>query len=222
MIHDVDDPIWGEALEKNLGMETIRRLRELKPEPLKREAEALYERTLKEFADLRPMGTDFPPLGEQAEGALFRIHNLAIGRTVPEIQAEDLDGKPMKLSESRGKVVLITFWATWCGPCMGMVPDEKALVERMKGRPFALVGVNGDDDRDQAKKDADREGITWRSFWSRGPYGPIALKWGVKQWPTIYLIDAKGIIRMEGLRGPELDKAVEALVADAEASIRSK
>jgi hypothetical protein len=66
------------------------------------------------------------------------------------------------------------------------------------------------------------EGISWRSFWSRGPYGPIALKWGVKQWPTIYLIDAKGIIRMEGLRGPELDKAVEALVAEAEASIRSK
>src|SRR4051794_21929179 len=97
------------------------------------------------------MGNDFPPLGEQAEGALFRIHNHAIGCAMPEVEADDVDGKPMKLSECRGKVIVVSFWATWCGPCMGMVPDEKALVERMKGRPFALIGVNCDDDREAAK-----------------------------------------------------------------------
>jgi thiol-disulfide isomerase/thioredoxin len=215
---DLDSPFWSEVLEKNLGPETVRRLRTSRPEDLRREAEALYGRTLREFADLRPMGGDFPPLGEQAEGALFRLDRLAIGRDVPEIEGEDLDGRPCKLSEiRRGKVVMISFWATWCGPCMGMVPDERTLVEKMKGRPFVLVGVNGDEDRAQAKSVAAREGMTWRSFWGGGPFGPLVKRWGVKQWPTIYLVDARGVIRAEGLRGPNLDKAVEALVAEAEA-----
>src|SRR3954463_5292963 len=168
LVGNINDPIWGKMLVKNLGPATIERLRAIDPAPLEREAEALYERTLREFADLRPMGNDFPPLGEQAEGALFRLRNLAIGRVAPELEAEDLDGKPMKLSEARGKVVVISFWATWCGPCMGMVPDERALVGRMKGRPFVLVGVNGDDDRDRAKAVSAKEGINWRSFWDGG------------------------------------------------------
>jgi hypothetical protein len=101
---------------------------------------------------------------------------------------------------------------------MGMVPDERALVSRMKGRPFVLLGVNGDDDLAKAKEVSAKEGITWRSFWNGGPHGPISLKWGVSGWPTVYLIDAHGIIRHDTMRGPTLDKAVEALVAEAEAS----
>src|SRR5262249_11221811 len=132
----LDDPIRGEKVTGFLGPENARRIRAVRPEGARHEAEALFERTLKEFAGLRPMGTDFPPLGEQAEGELFRLHNLEVGCIAPEIEAEDVDGRPMKLSGSRGKVVMISFWATWCGPCMGMVPQEKTLVERMKGRPF--------------------------------------------------------------------------------------
>jgi len=216
----LDDPVRGKRLQENLGPELVRRLRGMRPDALKREAEALFTRTAKEFRDLQPMGPDFPPLGEQAEGALFRLRNLEVGCTVPEIEGEDVNGTPMKLSDFRGKVVVISFWATWCGPCMGMVPDEKALVERMKGRPFALVGVNGDDDRAKAKSVSAKEGITWRSFWNQSPHGPISLKWGVSGWPTIYVVDASGVIRNDNLRGRELDQAVELLVAEAEAATR--
>ncbi len=87
---------------------------------------------------------------------------------MPEIEGEDVDGTPMKLSDFRRKGIVISFWATWCGPCMGMVPDEKALVERMKGRPFVLVGVNGDEDRSAAKQLAAESEINWRSFWDGG------------------------------------------------------
>jgi thiol-disulfide isomerase/thioredoxin len=211
----LNHPIRGKRIEEQLGPEKSHRLRSIKPEALEREAEALFERTIKEYADVRPM-KDFPPLGEQAEAALFQMRNLEIGCTVPEIGGEDVDGKPMKLSDYRGKVVVITFWATWCGPCMGLVPGEKALVERMKGRPFVLIGVNGDDDRAKAKTVSAKEGINWRSFWDGGRQEGTAVKWGVSAWPTVYLIDAKGMIRDDSLVGHALDQAVEILVAEAE------
>ncbi len=119
--------------------------------------------------------------------------------------------------------MIITFWAAWCGPCMGLVPSEKELVERMKGRPFALLGVNGDEERAKAKAISEKEGINWRSFWDGGPSGPIATKWGIARWPTIYVVDAEGKIRDDGILYFEyfhqhaLDKGFEHLVAEAEA-----
>lgn len=213
-----DDPLRGKEVESRVGPEIVTRIRALDSAELRREAEELYERTIKEFADLRPFGKQLPPLGEQAEGALFRLRNLGIGCTAPEIDGEDIDGKPMKLSDFRGKVVVLSFWATWCGPCMVMVPEEKAMVERMKGRPFVLIGVNGDDDRARAKAVAAEKGINWRSFWDGGSQEGIPVKWGVTQWPTIYLIDAQGFIRDANLNSDDLKRATEALVAEAEAA----
>lgn len=70
----------------------------------------------------------------------------------------------MKRSDYRSKVVVLSFWATWCNPCMELVPHEKALVEKMKGRPLVLIGVNGDNDREKAKTVSAKEGVNWRSF----------------------------------------------------------
>ncbi|AGA25498.1 TlpA family protein disulfide reductase [Singulisphaera acidiphila] len=216
----LEDPLRGKEVESHLGPENVRRIRAVDLGTAKREAKTLYERTLKEFADLQPMGKDFPPLGEQAAGALFRLQNLEIGCAMPKLEGEDVDGKPLKLSDSRGQVVVLSFWATWCGPCMGMVPQERTLVERMKGRPFVLIGVNGDEDRAKAKTVSAKEGITWRSFWDGGPHGPISVQWGVSSWPTVYLVDANGIIRNENLRGEALDRAVEALVTEVEGAAK--
>jgi thiol-disulfide isomerase/thioredoxin len=225
-VRDLNDPVRGKLLGRNFerfGPAANRRLRALDPEALERESHECFERTIKESGDLHPMGKDFAPLGEQATGMLFQMHHLGIGRTAPEIKGEDIDGKPMKLSDFRGKVVVVSFWATWCGPCMGLVPHEKALVEKMKGRPFALIGVNGDDDRDNAKTISAKEGISWRSFWNGGARQGIPVRWGVSGWPTIYVIDGNGVIRDDGLvyfqeryRSSTPDKAIETLVAEAE------
>ncbi len=178
-------------------------------------------------------------LADTATRLLFEVRRLNVGQEIPEIDGPDLDGKPMKLSDTRGKVTLLVFWATWCQPCMAMVPHERALAERYAGRPFALVGVNGDtlpgggpqltgpdgkviDDTARVKAVVEKQKITWRSFRS-GQFG-VALDWNAKAWPTAYLIDHRGVIRGKWKGDPgekELDAAVEKLVKAAEAE-RSK
>jgi thiol-disulfide isomerase/thioredoxin len=172
-------------------------------------------------------------LGDTAGRLLFEIRHLSVGREVPEIDGKDLDDRPLKLSEYRGRATLVVFWATWCVPCMAMVPHERELVRRYAGRPFAVVGVNGDilggavtlpdgrkiDDTAKVKAAVAREQITWRSF--RNGQFDVGLRWNVRSWPTVYLLDHRGIIRAKWRGSPddtELDTAVARLVAEAEAA----
>jgi hypothetical protein len=97
-----------------------------------------------------------------------------------------------------------------------MYPHERSLVKRLEGQPFAIIGINSDTDRDALKEVLVKEQITWRSFWDGGSTsGPIASKWNVRGWPTIYVLDAEGRIRFKDAREEELDKAVDALIAEA-------
>ena len=102
---------------------------------------------------------------------------------------------------------------------MAMFPHERSLVKRMEGKPFALIGVNSDRDKENLKKQNEKQQITWRSFWSgeKGTGGPIPAKWNVSSWPTLYFIDHKGVIRKKNLRDEkEMDKFLDALVEEAE------
>ena len=96
-----------------------------------------------------------------------------------------------------------------------MYPHERSLVKKFANKPFALVGINSDPDLDALKPVLAKENITWRSFWNgpEGTRGPISTKWNVRGWPTIYLIDHKGVIRS---KGHSLDDALlEELIGDA-------
>ena len=96
-----------------------------------------------------------------------------------------------------------------------MYPHERSLVKRLEGKPFALLGINSDSDREKLKEVLKKEEITWRSWWDGGSTsGPIANKWNVTGWPTIYVLDAKGVIRYRGVRGKELDEGVDKLLQE--------
>ena len=97
-----------------------------------------------------------------------------------------------------------------------MYPHERSLVEDYKNRPFAIIGVNSDP-AEEVKAIKEKENITWRSFMNGSTSGPISTEWRVTGWPTIYLLDHNGVIREKNVRGPDLDEAIEALVAEAEA-----
>jgi thiol-disulfide isomerase/thioredoxin len=161
-------------------------------------------------------------LGEEAKSELGELRFLRIGQIAPEIRGEDLSGAKFSLSDYRGKVVLLVFWASWCGPCMAAIPHEKELVERFKGRPFVLIGVNGDGGTNAAKVVSEHQ-IPWRSFSNegRGPDGPIAVDWNVRAWPAVFVLDPTGVIRYRSLRGEQLGDPLEKLVSAAETSQRS-
>src|SRR5207247_2477894 len=98
-----------------------------------------------------------------------------------------------------------------------MYPHERSLVKRLENKPFALLGINSDRDREALKKTMEEEKITWRSWWDGGStQGPIATAWNVRGWPTIYVLDHKGVIRFTGVRGEAMDKAVDTLLEELE------
>lgn len=101
-----------------------------------------------------------------------------------------------------------------------MLPHERSLVEKLKGRPFAIVGINSDSKQKLKEMVADGT-TTWRNFTNEQDYGKISDKWGVRGWPTLYLLDHKGVIRHKGLRGEAMEKAIMSLLAEAEEAAKS-
>ena len=96
-----------------------------------------------------------------------------------------------------------------------MYPHERSLVKRLADEPFALIGINSDKSPEIVSKTIERENLNWRSFFDGGGTGgPIATRWGVRGWPTIYVLDHEGVIRFKGVRDHEMDKAVDQLLAE--------
>ncbi len=97
-----------------------------------------------------------------------------------------------------------------------MYPHERSLVKKLKDKPFALIGVNSDKDLDTLRKVRVEKELTWRSFWDgpEGTSGPIDKAWNVVQWPTIYILDGKGVIRARNTRDEQMEVAVMELLAE--------
>jgi peroxiredoxin len=207
---------FGNALksfEDIWGKELIGRFLKNDPNGLDAEADALLERVITEFGDIpHQVGTKQKTLADLAQAELFEHLGLAIGKIAPEIAGRDHEGKTFKLSDYRGRVVLLTFSGNWCGPCRAMYEEERELVERFKAMPFALLSVNTDEQCASLRKSIESREITWRCWWD-GRTGPITQRWGVLQFPAIYLLDAEGVIRAKPQ--PQLKtvgKAVQALL----------
>jgi thiol-disulfide isomerase/thioredoxin len=191
----------------------VRYLLETNPDEVNAEARRLLEQSIKTLRldqSKNEAGIAF------AKKLLFEIDHLAVGKLAPDVEGKDLNGQLLRLRNFRGKVVVLKFWATWCGPCMAMVPHDVALVQRLAGKPFVLVGVNSDEDAARLRQVVKEKRIPWSSWWDGGSTaGPIATEWNVSGlwgWPTIYVLDAHGIIRYKGVRGRAIDDAVDFLL----------
>lgn len=144
------------------------------------------------------------------------LATLTVGKVAPDIVGKDLDGSTFKLSDYRGRVVVVAFSGEWCGACRSEYPYQRLLLELYKDRPFALVGVNSDSDAAEAKKSKIDRGLSYRSWWDgygqKNTRGPIATAWGVVGWPTIYVLDERGVVRFVNLRQEDLLKGVKQLM----------
>ena len=173
------------------------------------EAEALYETILADDA------AD-PSLAATAREERANLRRLAIGRVAPEIEGPDLEGKPMALSDSRGKVVVLIFWGDWLPVGEDIFAKFRTLARTFEGSPVALLGVNTDPDAAIAAGVAREESFPGRSWFDGRIKGPLVTRWGVDLWPGVFVLDARGVIRFKNVMSRDVGTAVKGLLHEME------
>jgi peroxiredoxin len=163
------------------------------------------------------LGQAHPAYRDPIERASFMVRALTIGKTAPELTGQDLAGRSVRLSEYRGRVLVVTFSADWCAICRSQHPYFRLMQELWANWPFAILGVETGA-RDAAQRLKVQHGLAFRSVWDGAGgdarRGPIATAWNVLGWPTTYVLDADGVIRFVDLRDEDLLKGVRQLLAE--------
>ena len=175
---------------------------------IKEKIRDIYERIKNEYADVEYSSKE--TLGQRAEKALLAKEKLRIGQPAIEITGKNLNGQPMKLTDFRGKIVVLDFWGSWCGPCISELPDLVKLAQKYPNQ-VQIVGVMADSLKD-AKECVIEENVPWPNWYERSN-GPIHKQWNIEGWPTIFVINTDGKIAGKYLRDLEILECVEKLIA---------
>jgi len=129
-----------------------------------------------------------------------------------DFQVTDLSGEPLSLSQYRGQVVLLDFWATWCPPCIAEMPNVKRTYAKYKNHKFEIIGISLDRSKALLEAYIASEGLTWRQYWDSSVR--ISNMYNVRAIPSTFLIDGAGVVRRVNLRGSALEMAVDELVRE--------
>ena len=141
------------------------------------------------------------------------LENVAVGKVAPDFEMENPEGKMIKLSDFRGKYLLIDFWASWCGPCRKENPNVVKLYKEVQGKDFDILGVSLDNSREAWLKGIEEDGLIWSHVSDvKGWDNRVAKLYGVSSIPHTVLLDKEGVIIEKNLRGEELREKVMELV----------
>jgi thiol-disulfide isomerase/thioredoxin len=147
------------------------------------------------------------------EGAQALLKKLERVNKPLDIKFKAIDGREVDLQGMKGKVVLVDFWATWCGPCIKELPNVKAAYDKLKGKGFEIVGISFDQDQDKLESFVSREKMAWPQHFDTSGQNKYGQEFGITGIPTMWLVDKKGNLRDLNAR-EDLPGKVEKLLAE--------
>jgi thiol-disulfide isomerase/thioredoxin len=177
------------------------------------EAEKEYKTVLSEYSNVNPRLTQFV---QNNMAMLGTERKTAVGGEPLPFTVTSLTGEKLSPEQYRGKVLLIDFWATWCGPCIAEMPNVKRVYDKYHGKGFEIVGISLDQSRDRLDAYIEQNNIQWPQYFDGKWWNnDVATIYGIKSIPATLLVDRDGKIRYKSLRGKQLESAVEKLVAES-------
>lgn len=166
-----------------------------------------------EFNAFLKQDKDLPAMHVRARRLVERVE-LARARMAPAFVVTTLDGQRVSMDSLAGKVVLIDFWATWCGPCRAALPHMRKIVEKFQGQPFVALSISLDSDEAEWKKFVAGNEMTWLQYRDGGK-GQIADAFGVHAIPATFSIDADGVLEDQHVGDANIEGKLKKLIAQA-------
>ncbi len=163
------------------------------------------------------LGKEFPQdkLYNQVKGEIEAAKKTAIGSVAPDIELPTPDGKTMKISDLRGKYVLLDFWASWCGPCRRENPNVVRVYQKYKDKGFEILGISLDKSKDKWLQAIQSDGLIWYHISDlKGWQSEAAKLYGVNSIPSTFLLDKEGKIIARNLRGPALEQKLKQIFGE--------
>ncbi|RBP47549.1 thiol-disulfide isomerase/thioredoxin [Roseimicrobium gellanilyticum] len=189
------------------GMKLVNRVQNLDESP---GGETAWAKDAEAYLKANPQ-SKFAPMFEQK---LKSITALAGIKDKPlDLKFTAVDGREIDLSKMRGKVVLIDFWAVWCGPCVAEMPNVLKAYEKLHPKGFEIVGISLDQDKAKLEAFVKDKGMAWPQYFDgKGWKNDISTKYGINSIPAMWLVDKKGMVVSTNARG-KLEELVEKYLA---------
>ncbi|MEO0054560.1 MAG: hypothetical protein RLZZ50_507 [Verrucomicrobiota bacterium] len=173
----------------------------------------LFKQVIADFPGTRA-ASELPALIDRMEKDAIAAAITAVGKEFAPFKETATDGTVVDLAAYRGKVVLVDFWATWCGPCVGELPHVKEAYEKHHATGFEVIGVSLDQDGDKLAAFTKENAMPWpQIFDGQGWKSKLAQAYGIRSIPATFLLDRDGKIAAKGLRGEALSAKVAELLA---------